>query len=66
MVHWDMCVSASAGIQHVQNIYMYSDLGFPGFIGFDGNGTICSLDKRSRKCDRSLVCSYSRLTGLLP
>ena len=57
MVHWAMCISASAGIRHVQNIYMYSDLGCPGFIGFDRNGTNCFLDKHSRRCDHNFVCS---------
>ena len=45
---------------------MYSVLGLPGFIDFDGNGTICLVDKHSRKCDLNFVCSYSRLAGLLP
>ena len=36
-----MCCSGSAGMRHVQNTYMYSVLGLPGFIDFDGNGTIC-------------------------
>ena len=66
MVHWVICVSASAGIRHVQKTYMYSDLGFPGFIGLDGNGTICRLDRHSRKWDLSLDCSYSRVAGLFP
>ena len=26
-------------------IYMYSVLGLPGFIDFDGNGTICFVDQ---------------------
>ena len=60
-----MCLSVSAGMQHVQNTYMYSVLGLPGFIDFEGNGTICFVDKHSTKCDLNFVCSYSRLAGLL-
>ena len=66
-VHWAMCCSGSAGMRHVQNTYMYSVLGLPGFIDFNGNGTICFLfflDKHSTKCDLTFVCSYSRLAGL--
>ena len=41
LLAYGACISASAGIRHVQNMYIYtcSDLGFPGFIGFDINGT---------------------------
>ena len=39
LLAYGACVSASAGIRHVQNMYTCSDLGFPGFIGFDINGT---------------------------
>ena len=59
-----MCLSVSAGMRHVHNTYMYSVLGLPGFIDFDGNGTICLVDKHSTKCDLTFVCSYSRLAGL--
>ena len=55
MVHWAVFPSASAGMRHVQKNYIiYIDLDFPGFIDLDGNGTICSIDKHSRKCDLTL------------